>query len=113
MEAAPDECGRSCPERISAVWDDRLRGVSCGTCSTLEQEELMVVCDRCEVPHHRECVEVDAPVGRGPWYCPLCRGWLLTRGHSDPVQDVSLLDYLFRGRIPDDEVEYTRVRRLG
>lgn len=59
-----------CPPRIAAVWDERLRGVACGRCQGLEHEDLMAVCDRCEVPYHTACVEDTAPVGVGPWYCP-------------------------------------------
>mgnify|MGYP006360654461 FL=1 len=51
-------------------------------------------------------------MGHGPWYCHLCRGWLLLNGSTDPVEDLVLLDYLFRGRIPDDDGQYDRVRAL-
>ena len=73
----------------------------------------MVVCDRCNSPYHKECQEAVAPAGRGPWYCGLCRGWLLLHGTTDPVEDIPLLDYLFRGIAPDDEREYARVKRLS
>lgn len=73
----------------------------------------MVVCDRCESPYHATCQQEVSPVVAGPWYCGTCRGWLLLNGHTDPVQDLSLLDYLFRARVPDDDVEYQRVRHLA
>ena len=40
---------------VCAVWDEKLRGLACRSCGGLEHEELMVVCDRCNSPYHREC----------------------------------------------------------
>lgn len=105
--------GRTCADRIAAVWDERLRGVACRRCGGLEVEELMVVCDRCDSPFHAACEQHVSPVVRGPWYCGACRGWLLTNGHSDPIEDLALLDYLFRGRVPDHEEEHARVQRMS
>lgn len=73
----------------------------------------MAVCDRCETPYHPGCVVETCPVGRGPWYCQICRGYLLLHSSTDPIEDVALLDYLFRGLAPDDEADYARVQRLA
>ena len=73
------------PPRIWAVWSERLHGVACGRCGGLESEADMVVCDRCETPHHAECEREDCPVGRGPWYCGLCRGAIRSGGVPDPT----------------------------
>lgn len=79
----------------------------------MEHEDLMVVCDSCEAVHHKECQEAVAPVGRGPWYCGSCRLRLLQQGSEDVVEDIPLLDYLFRQRVPMDPVEADRVRTLA
>jgi hypothetical protein len=34
-------------------------------------------------------------------------------GQRDPVEDIALLDFLFRGRQPDDDIELQRVRGLA
>jgi hypothetical protein len=97
---------------VLAAWDERLRGVACGKCGQLDREAEMAVCDRCEVPFHRECQPRNLP-GDGPWYCGQCRGRIRLDGTSDPVEDLALLDYLFRGRLPDDDDAVARLRRLA
>ncbi|HLP30904.1 MAG TPA: PHD finger domain-containing protein [Geothrix sp.] len=99
-------------EAVMAAWDDRLRGVPCGTCTGLDHEEDMLVCDRCGTPHHQEC-QPHSPAGDGPWYCGQCRGTIRLQGSTDPVEDLELLDYLFRGILPDDLDVSERVRRLA
>ena len=37
----------------------------------------------------------------------------MLNGYKDIVQDLALLDFLFRHRVPDDEAEYQRVQRLA
>jgi len=56
-------CGEWALQRMCAVWDRRLEGKPCRHCGGQEHDELMVVCDRCESPYHRECQEGVAPVG--------------------------------------------------
>jgi len=90
-------------DRVNAAWDESLRGAPCGHCGGLHDEHEMVVCDRCSTPYHPACASGTSPIGRGPWYCALCKGALAIAGRPDPVQDVQLLDYLFRGKVPDDE----------
>jgi hypothetical protein len=34
-------------------------------------------------------------------------------GQRDPVEDIALLDFLFRGRLPDDDVELQRLQGLA
>jgi len=112
-DAHQARCSAWALQRMCAVWDRRLEGKPCRHCGGHEQDELMVVCDRCESPYHRECQDGVAPVTEGPWYCGQCRNWLLLNGWSDVVEDLPLIDFLFRGRVPDDEAEYSRVQRLG
>ena len=99
-------------DMVTAVWDETLRAIPCGKCGELDAGQDMVVCDRCEAPFHVHCVPTNLP-GSGPWYCQLCRGIILTRGSTDPVEDLALLDFLFRGWLPDDDLEVERVRRLS
>jgi hypothetical protein len=98
---------------VCAVWEPKLRGVPCGHCHKLDGEPDMVVCDRCSTPYHQACVALSSPVVKGPWYCNICRGAIRLAGYADPVEDLALLDYLFRGLLPDDECEYRRVRSLA
>lgn len=104
--------GPDAVEVVMAAWDDRLRGVPCGICAKVDQEGEMLVCDRCGVPFHSGCQPL-SPAGDGPWYCSQCRGIIRVQGSSDPVEDLELLDYLFRGILPDDLDLAARVRRLS
>ena len=108
MQEAPMPVPTMC-----AVWEPKLRGVPCGHCHKLDGEPDMVVCDRCSTPYHQACVALSSPVVKGPWYCNICRGAIRLAGYADPVEDLALLDYLFRGLLPDDECEYRRVRSLA
>ncbi len=68
----------------AAAWQERLRGVPCRLCGTTEEEDTMIVCDRCEACYHPKCVAnargYVAP-NDGPWYCQQCRTHIITHGH--------------------------------
>lgn len=84
-------------------------------CGGLEDEDGMVLCDRCESPFHAECGGDGGrnPVHRGPWYCTPCRGSIVLGGKPDVVQDLGLIDYLWLGKRPEVEAEDARVRHLA
>ena len=71
----------------------------------------MVVCDRCEACAHKECSRV--PIHDGPWYCQSCRTHIITNGPEDVVEDLQLIDWLFLGKKPKDEIALHRVEQLG
>ena len=95
-------------DAVLAVWEERIRGVPCVICNGVEDEAEMVVCDRCNKPHHPNCITGEPP-GRGPWYCSLCRGTIVLQGSTDPVEDLVLLDYLFRQQLPEEQEDIERV----
>ena len=72
----------------------------------------MVICDRCEAVFHPTCGADGGrnPVHDGPWYCAVCRGHIHLNGFRDSVEDIGLIDYLWLGRLPDDDGEAARVR---
>ncbi|KAL2829157.1 hypothetical protein BDW59DRAFT_37188 [Aspergillus cavernicola] len=43
----------------------------CPICGDSENEELLLLCDGCDVPTHTYCAGLDE-VPAGPWYCPRC-----------------------------------------
>ena len=71
----------------------------------------MLVCDRCESCVHPACSSI--PVHQGPWYCMKCRSHIIINGPTDITEDLPLLEFLFAGRIPPDDILYSRVRRLA
>ena len=75
----------------------------------------MVVCDRCESCWHPHCGEDQGhnPIHDGPWYCAACRGHIVLKGFTDVTQDLGLIDYLFRGVLPEQEGEAARVIKLA
>ncbi len=87
---------------VAAVWEDRLKGRPCLHCHSLEREEDMVVCDRCEACAHSECSTT--PVHAGPWYCHRCRLHIITNGPEDVVEDLQLIEWLFQGKRPKDDL---------
>ena len=44
----------------------------CCICDGGDDEGLVLLCDKCNVPHHAECVGHKGPV-LGDWFCPSCR----------------------------------------
>ena len=100
---------------IFAAWDERLQGKPCRSCNKLDREAEMVVCDRCEGCWHPECGADGGrnPIHDGPWYCATCRGYIATHGYQDITQDLGLIEYLWRGNLPDQDEEASRVLRLA
>ncbi|KAL2851602.1 ribosomal L37ae protein family-domain-containing protein [Aspergillus pseudoustus] len=43
----------------------------CAICGDSENEELLLLCDGCDVPTHTYCIGLDE-VPAGPWYCSRC-----------------------------------------
>lgn len=100
---------------LEARYEEALRGKPCLVCGGLQDEDNMVLCDRCEAPFHPECGSDGGrnPIHSGPWYCTQCRGHICIHGFSDAVQDLGLIDYLWLGKVADDEVEAERVRKAA
>ncbi len=87
----------------TATWQPRLRGVPCGLCGTTEQEDTMIVCDRCERCYHPGYITAArgfVEPNDGPWYCKTCRTHIITNGHQDLIEDLALLDLLFANKEP-------------
>ena len=68
---------------IDYVDDDFPDFQPCPYCGESDNEELLLLCDGCDVPHHTYCVDLDT-VPSGPWYCSRCeeRGPVSTTGSS-------------------------------
>jgi PHD-finger len=100
-------------EGLEARYDETLRGSPCSVCHGVQDEDAMVICDRCEAVFHPSCGADGGrnPVHDGPWYCAVCRGHIHLNGFRDSVEDIGLIDYLWLGRVPDDEGEAERVQR--
>ncbi len=99
----------------AAMWGEHLKGLPCRICGSTEEEEKMVVCDKCEQCFHVECVKGKrgyVEPNDGPWYCQRCRTHIITNGHDDLVEALALLDFLFLGKEPEGAVEAERVARL-
>lgn len=43
----------------------------CRICGNDDHEEVLLLCDNCQVPHHTYCVEL-VEVPSGPWFCEEC-----------------------------------------
>lgn len=56
---------------IDYVDDDFPDFQPCPYCGESDNEELLLLCDSCDVPHHTYCVDLDT-VPSGPWYCSRC-----------------------------------------
>lgn len=68
---------------IDYVDDDFPDFQPCPYCGESDNEELLLLCDSCDVPHHTYCVDLDT-VPSGPWYCSRCeeQGAVSTTGSS-------------------------------
>ncbi|PKX99948.1 hypothetical protein P168DRAFT_293826 [Aspergillus campestris IBT 28561] len=53
------------------VEDDLAEHQPCPVCGDADNEELLLLCDRCDAPYHTYCVDLDE-VPPGPWYCARC-----------------------------------------
>lgn len=100
---------------IFAAWDETLRGKPCKECNLLHDEADMVVCERCNEVFHPHCANATGltPIHEGPWYCYRCVGELFLNGSPDPIQDIPLIYYLFRGIEPEDPEVSSRVHRMA
>ncbi|GKZ30998.1 hypothetical protein AbraIFM66950_010872 [Aspergillus brasiliensis] len=56
---------------IEYIDDDFADFQPCPICGDADNEELLLLCDGCEVPSHTYCVGLDS-VPTGPWYCARC-----------------------------------------
>lgn len=61
--------------------DDR----PCKLCKGEDQQEDMILCDRCEDCYHRDCASMTegTRMHDGPWFCTACKGALTLEGYSD------------------------------
>ena len=98
-----------------AAWDETLRGKACKGCSLLNDEANMVVWERCNEVFHPHCANSRGltPIHDGPWYCFRCVGELYLNGSPDPIQDIPLIYYLFRGIEPEDPEVSSRIHRMA
>lgn len=49
-----------------------IEGLHCQHCGSGENEDRLLLCDRCDTAWHTYCVGLDA-VPEGEWFCPRCR----------------------------------------
>ncbi|GAQ38383.1 hypothetical protein AtubIFM55763_001206 [Aspergillus tubingensis] len=56
---------------IEYIDDDFADFQPCPICGDADNEELLLLCDGCDVPSHTYCVGLDS-VPTGPWYCARC-----------------------------------------
>lgn len=56
---------------IDYVDDDFADFQPCPICGDSDNEELLLLCDNCDVPSHTYCVGLD-DIPSGPWYCNRC-----------------------------------------
>ena len=100
---------------IFSAWDEALRGKPCKECNLLHDEADMVVCERCNEVFHPHCANSTGltPIHEGPWYCYRCVGELFLNGSPDPIQDIPLIYYLFRGIETEDPEVSSRVHRMA
>ncbi|KAL4871150.1 hypothetical protein BDV12DRAFT_194798 [Aspergillus spectabilis] len=60
------------PSMVIEYIDEELSDVQpCPVCGDSDNEELLLLCDGCDVPTHTYCVGLDE-VPSGPWYCSRC-----------------------------------------
>ncbi|KAL4780157.1 hypothetical protein BJX76DRAFT_338891 [Aspergillus varians] len=60
------------PSMVVEYIDDDLSDIQpCPVCGDCENEDLLLLCDGCDIPTHTYCAGLDE-VPAGPWYCPRC-----------------------------------------
>ncbi|KAL4939281.1 hypothetical protein BDV06DRAFT_214408 [Aspergillus oleicola] len=74
---------------VEYVDDDLAAFQPCPVCGDAENEELLLLCDGCDVPTHTYCVGLDE-VPSGPWYCSRCETQRPIGLSSDAVDRPSL-----------------------
>ncbi|KAL2864465.1 putative PHD and RING finger domain protein [Aspergillus lucknowensis] len=67
---------------IEYIDEDPSEYQPCPVCGDSENEELLLLCDGCDVPTHTYCVGLDE-VPAGPWYCSRCETQRPIRLSSD------------------------------
>jgi hypothetical protein len=76
-----------------------IRDVPCQVCMGRDDEETMLLCDKCNQGYHMDCLDpAFERVPRGPWLCPSCEETEEPLPTRDIVDDVDVLDYLAGGR---------------
>ncbi|RAL14829.1 putative PHD and RING finger domain protein [Aspergillus homomorphus CBS 101889] len=70
---------------IEYIDDDFIDFQPCPVCGDQDNEELLLLCDGCDVPSHTYCVGLD-DVPSGPWYCARCENQRLL-GRSPEASD--------------------------
>ena len=98
-----------------AVGDLQLAGKPCTHCSSLAANETMILCDRCNEAWHRDCARLKPGtlIHDGPWFCFRCKAHIVSHGPADVTEDIPLIEYLFVGLEPPNEVDEERVRKLS
>ena len=73
----------------------------------------MVLCDKCNKCFHPECTVEEGGTDnhRGPFFCSTCKGYTLSKGFQDIIEDWPLHAYLSAGSLPEDEEEQDRILR--
>ncbi|KAL4998588.1 hypothetical protein BDV10DRAFT_185194 [Aspergillus recurvatus] len=69
---------------VEYIDDDVSDFQPCSICGDSENEDVLLLCDGCDVPTHIYCVGLDE-VPAGPWYCSRCETQRLIGLSSDPV----------------------------
>ncbi|KAL2000331.1 hypothetical protein VTN02DRAFT_3271 [Thermoascus thermophilus] len=59
------------PSMIIDQFDDDTDSQPCPICGDSDNEEVLLLCDGCDVASHTYCVGLDA-IPSGPWYCDQC-----------------------------------------
>lgn len=65
-----------------AVQDDTISEACC-VCKFAEDGEVMLLCDKCDLPAHLGCVGLEA-VPEGDWFCPTCATSAMVSGFCLP-----------------------------
>ncbi|WOL12109.1 hypothetical protein Cni_G20874 [Canna indica] len=73
----------------STARSDPYAHVKCNICHGSQNEELLLLCDLCDLAAHTYCVGLGATVPEGDWYCPDCT--ILRDRHSKSESDDDFL----------------------
>lgn len=69
----------------AAFIDDDDDPPSCPICDSTDNEDVLLLCDACDVPYHTYCVGLDR-VPRGHWFCMECVGNSAESRSADPLR---------------------------
>ncbi|CAG9333839.1 unnamed protein product [Blepharisma stoltei] len=53
-------------------YEDHYREIRCRVCHSLEQEEIMLLCDNCDAGYHTTCIGLIAIPNLDEWFCEDC-----------------------------------------